>query len=113
MKIIITENKRERLALNWLNTKFGNLTKVVKDNETFYVDENGFPLFLYHQNEKNKFVYIDDDRIWLFFKSIFGLKFRQARDIVTIWLEETYNLRGYRPFHIPSHLIVNWQKPII
>ena len=86
MKIIITENKRDRLALNWLNNKFGNLTKVVNYDRTFY-----------YQDDKNKFVFIDYTRIWIFFESIFDMEYEQIQDILKIWLEETYNLSGYLP----------------
>ncbi len=97
MKIIITESKRDRLVLNWLNKEFGDLTKVVKDDKTFYVDENRIPLFYYYQDEKNGNVYINYDKIWTFFEDIFGLYYLQTRKILTIWLEETYNLRGVIP----------------
>ena len=97
MKIIITESSRDRLVLKWLNKEFGNLTEVVKRDKTFYVDENRKPLFVYYQDEKNGFIYVDYDRIWVFFDSIFGLSYLQTKEILTIWLEETYNLRGFTP----------------
>jgi hypothetical protein len=97
MKIIITENKRDRLALNWLNNKFGNLTKVVNYDRTFYVNKDKKPLFYYYQDDKNKFVFIDYTRIWIFFESIFDMEYEQIQDILKIWLEETYNLSGYLP----------------
>lgn len=97
MKIIITESKRDRLVLNWLNKEFGNLTEVVRDDITFYVDKDLNPLFMYFQDEKNGNIYINYNRIWVFFESIFGLKESQTREILTIWLEDTYNLGGYTP----------------
>ena len=99
MKIIITESKRDRLVLNWLDKEFGNLTEIVKDDKIFYVDENGLPLIMYYQNSKNDYVFINYNRIWIFFESIFGLKDSQTREILTIWLEDTYNLRGYTPIY--------------
>ncbi len=97
MKIIITESSRDRLVLKWLNREFGDLTPVVKGNRTFYVDKDRKPLFFYYQNEKNGSVYINYERIWVFFESIFGLKRPQTQEIVKIWLEQTYNLRGLTP----------------
>ena len=94
--------KKQELILKWLNKEFGNLTPVVKDDRTFYVDENKKPLFVYYQDEENGYVYINYDRIWIFFESIFGLKRPQTKEILKVWLEETYNLRGLTPHGMPS-----------
>ena len=97
MKIIITESSRNRVVLKWLNKEFSDLTEVVKDHRTYYVDENGKPLFYYIQDSKYKDIYINYGRMWVFFNSIFGLNTLQTKEILTIWLEETYNLRGFVP----------------
>ena len=97
MKIIITESSRDRVVLKWLNREFGDLTPVVGDDKTFYVDKDRNPLFMYFQNEKHEYVYINYERIWEFFKSIFGLNDLQTKEILTIWLEQTYNIRGFTP----------------
>ena len=97
MKIIITEGKLNKVILNWLDKEFGNLTEVVRDHRTHYVDQNGLTLFYYYPNDKIKYIFIDYTRIWIFFESIFGLDHFQIQDILKIWLEETYNLSGYLP----------------
>ena len=97
MKIIITESSRDRVVLKWLNREFGDLTPVVKGIKTYYVDEDRKPLFMYYQDEEIGYVYVNYERIWVFFESIFGLKDPQTQEILTIWLEETYNLRGVIP----------------
>jgi hypothetical protein len=102
MKIIITESSRDRLVLKWLNKEFGDLTKVVKGNRTFYVDKDRKPLFYHYGNYGNEYVYINNERIWVFFESIFGLDDLQTQEIVKIWLEQTYNLRGVIPFILLS-----------
>jgi len=108
MKIIITESSRDRLVLKWLNKEFGNLTEVVKRDKTFYVDENRKPLFVYYQDEKNGFIYVDYDRIWVFFDSIFGLSYLQTKEILTIWLEETYNLKGFTETYSNRYTYLDW-----
>jgi hypothetical protein len=112
MKIIITESSRDRLVLKWLNREFGDLTMVVKGSITYYVDKEGLPLFYYYQDEENEYVYINYNRIWIFFKSIFGLGDSQTRDILSIWLEDTYNLGG-TPSFIDWLYNINWKRPII
>jgi hypothetical protein len=82
------------IALKWLNKGFGNLIKVVIEDKTYYVDENKFPLLLYfHDNETIMFV--NYEKIWVFFESIFGLKDLQTQEILKVWLEQTYNLRDF------------------
>jgi hypothetical protein len=90
--------KKQELVLKWLNKGFGDLTKVVKDDRTFYVDKDRKPLFMYYQDSKNGNVYISYAKIWVFFEDIFGLKDPQTQEILKIWLEETYNLRGITPY---------------
>jgi hypothetical protein len=85
------------IIIKWLNKEFGGLTKVVKSDKAFYVDENRKPLFYYYQDSKNGYVYINYDKIWVFFESIFGLNTLQTKEILKVWLEETYNLRGVTP----------------
>ena len=84
--------KKQELILKWLNNKFSDLTKVVKGDRTFYVDDVGKIIFYYFEYSKNKYVYINYDRIWVFFEDIFGLRVLQIREILKVWLEETYNL---------------------
>jgi hypothetical protein len=98
MKYIITENKLDKVVITWLNNKFGNLKPIVRDDKTFYVNEDRLVLFYYYQDKKNGYVYINYDEIWSFLESIFGLESLQIKDIITYWLEETYNLKGLTPY---------------
>ena len=86
------------IIIKWLNKEFGDLTPAVVGDKTFYVDENRKPLFYYYQDSKNGYVYINYDKIWVFFESIFGLNTLQTKEILKVWLEETYNLRGVTPY---------------
>jgi hypothetical protein len=43
------------------------------------------------------FIYINYDRIWLFFSLIMGLRHSEIQSIMKIWLEETYDLTGLTP----------------
>ena len=90
--------KKQELVLKWLNKEFGNLTKIVKGDIRFYFDKDRKPLFYYYQDSKNGYVCINYDRIWVFFESIFGLNTLQTQEILKVWLEETYNLRGVTPW---------------
>ena len=97
MKIIITEGRLNSVVLKWLDKEFGDLTPAVVDDKTFYVDKDRKPLFYYYQDSKYGNVYVNYDRIWAFFDSIFGMNVSQSQKILKVWLEETYNLRGVTP----------------
>ncbi len=106
-------NKQD-IVIKWLNKKFGDLTLAVVGDKTFYVDKDRKPLFYYYQDSKNGYVYINYYRIWVFFESIFGLNSLQTKEILKVWLEQTYNLRGVTPDDnfITNHLF-SWNRPII
>ena len=91
---------KQGIVLKWLNKGFGDLTLVVKGDITFYVDKDRKPLFYYYRDLKNGYVNINYDRIWVFFESIFGLNALQTKEILKVWLEETYNLRGVTPVRL-------------
>ncbi len=103
---IFVKMKKQELVLKWLNKEFGNLTPVVQRERTFYIDEDRKPLFYYYQDSKNGNVYINYDRIWVFFESIFGLKDPQTKEILKVWLEETYNLMGITPASRPATFLL-------
>jgi hypothetical protein len=96
---------KQKLVLKFLNKDFGNLTSVVRGDRTYYVDKDRLPLFFYYQNQKNGWVYINYNRIWLFLESVFSMDILEIRELLEAWLEDTYNLRGYTPGSRPSHFI--------
>jgi hypothetical protein len=100
------ENKLDKVALTWLNNNFGNLIPVVKDNKTYYVNEDRLPLFYYYQDSKNEYVYINYREIWSFLESMFGMEYQQIQGVMRDWLEETYNLKGLTPIQYPILLLL-------
>jgi len=115
-KKIFTESvdHKSKSILKWLNKEFGDLTEVVKGTKTYYVDKKGLPLIYYLKNNKriNPIIFINYDRIWSLIRNIFGLDDSQTRDILTIWLEETHHLEGYK-VHTDWNEIVNWNMPLL
>ena len=92
MKIIITENKLERVAINWLNKNYGDLelfeTEIYPD---FLFYRKGDKV-IFDYNKKNGEVYISYDEIWSFFESYFGMNFQQIQYLTKVWVEEQYKL---------------------
>jgi hypothetical protein len=89
---------KQKLALKWLNKEFGNLTKVIEGNSTHYVNKKGIPSFYYWNDEEFEKIYITEcGGLWLLLESIFSMNDFEIKDILKIWLKETYNLRGRTP----------------
>jgi hypothetical protein len=88
---------KQKIILKWLNKEYGNLTKVVRGDRTFYIDKDRLPLFYYYQDEKNGWVYVNYVRIWSLLESVFSMKDLEIKGLLVVWLEDTYNLRGVTP----------------
>ena len=87
-------------GLSWLNEIYGNLKPVEKDDKIFYVDGERKPLFKYYKEDyesKNGYYYINYDRIWSFFEYYFDMESKEIKDLIKVWLGETYNLRVLTP----------------
>ena len=85
---------------------------VEKNNIIYYVDKNGLPLFYYYTDEKNGIIYINYDRIWMFFSKVIGLGYVEIKGILKNWLKETYNITGFTPEWI-ERVKIDWNRPII
>lgn len=93
------------VCLQWLNEKFGKLKIVVDDNSVFsrssinYFDDNGEIIikFYKHRDKDDNFL-INNDLVWSIFNKGFILSYHNTQEILSTWLEETYNLTGMTPF---------------
>jgi len=98
MKFIITENQKEKIALNWMNKNYSpDQLEVVKHpdfkpNSIFY-KKNGKVVM--EQDKKSKFFWFDYNEFYKFFQSIFSMTYGEIHGLLKIWLEETFKLEGY------------------
>jgi hypothetical protein len=83
--------------LSWLIDNFGDLTPVIGGNKIFYVDDNNKRLFYYYRDEKNKYCFISDGKIWSVLESRFGINDNEIEEVITTWLEEVYGITGLTP----------------
>jgi hypothetical protein len=92
MKVLITESKRDRLVIKWLNDNYGDLIPYKTDKHRNYIFfmKNGEVIFEY--NKIYGWVYISYDKIWSFLISFFGLNNTQIQDLTKKWVEEQYKL---------------------
>jgi hypothetical protein len=100
------KNKLDKVALTWVNNKFGDLKPIVKGIKTYYVNEDRLPLFYYYQDSKNEYVYINYPEIWSFLESMFDMDYQQIQGVIRDWLEETYNLKGITPRNSTLHSLI-------
>ena len=92
MKIIITENKLEKLAINLINEKF-------RDVEPY--NAKGFPSSIFFQKDgKIIFQYKKDRQLGIFetdvyedLESYFGLDNYQVKVLLAKWMSKTLNLK--------------------
>ena len=84
---------------SYLN-QFNDLIPVEKHDKILYVDKDRLPLFYYYLDDNNGYVYINYERIWMFFYNVFEFETPEIKDILKNWLEETYNIRGLKPAEV-------------
>ncbi len=99
MKFIITENQKEKIALNWMNKNFSpDQLEVVEHpdypNSIFY-KKNG--IVVMEQDKKTKRFWFSYSEIWSFFESFFSMEYEEIQRVLKIWLEEDFKLKGYTP----------------
>ena len=63
----------------------------------YYLDKDRLPLFFYYQDKEKGWIYINHYRIWSLLESIFSVKDLEIKELLKVWLEDIYNLRGYTP----------------
>lgn len=93
MKLIITENKRNRVIIKWLNSEYGDLTPYETEKFPNYIlfMKDGEVIFGY--DKKYRGIYVSYSHIWSFLKTFFELEKKEIQDLTKKWVEEHYNLR--------------------
>ena len=112
MKFIITENQKEKIALNWMNNNFSpDQLEVVEHpdypNSIFY-RKNG--IVVMEQDKKTKEFWFHYDKIWSFFESFFSMKYKEIQGLLDIWLEEAFKLKGYTPVTNFQMIMDSWKN---
>ena len=93
MKVVITESKRDRLVIKWLNDNYGDLIPYETSrslNHIFFMKDDEV---IFDYNKKNRDVYISYDKIWTFLESFFGMEYKEIQYLTKEWVGEHYKLR--------------------
>jgi hypothetical protein len=77
--------------------KFKDMESVLNPNlpTRFLYEKNG--KIIMEQDILYKEVWVNYDEIWYFFENIFDMGYMEIQDILSQWLEENLNLKGYTP----------------
>jgi hypothetical protein len=89
MKIIITESKRERAVTKWLESEYGGLKyKVSKDYpDLYYFIKDGNVVMDYYEKYSRLCA---SNEIIDFVMRMFGFDWKNARDLVESWFQDSY-----------------------
>jgi len=112
-KIVNGPKKLVKLAFNNDPMEFLNLfnnLNVVQSREEFY-----WSLFRYKKrnnlmiyDRKNNSLNVSKKIFWSFLEEGFGLNYSKIRELMRIWLYDTYNLKGDRTFELIP--VFDWEK---
>jgi hypothetical protein len=93
MKFIITENKRDMLAIKWLNDNFSDLVPYTSDkisNRIFFIKDNRNTIINYELTTKTASINYND--LWKYFEIFMGFTDKEIQNIIQKWIEKVYNI---------------------
>ena len=92
MKIIITEDKRIRLAINWLEEEYPDLKKMVfPTHDGVFISDKGMFKMVYNSRVKEFYVL---DEIWDFIRSMFGFDNDEVSELLLNWSNKKFGFRA-------------------
>jgi hypothetical protein len=112
MKIIITENKLDRVISKWLTKKYSEMDIYDHDNQPWclYLDKNGEIIFLYHYKDNE--LYVSKD-VMKFLIKIFSIDDdKQVKPIIGNWFEEHNDLKSYKVIPWDFSDASDWKKVV-
>ena len=95
-------NKRNELSLKWLNDNFGNMKQTQMYSNISYSDKNNNIILVYHNYANTLYalggiIRVDFELVWSYLSFIFGMENGEIENTLKKWLQETYNIKGFKP----------------
>jgi hypothetical protein len=98
MKIIITESKRIRFAINWLDKDYPDLKKTIfPGHEGVFISDNG--MFKMSYISRTKTFYVKDE-IWDFIRSMFGFDNDEVGELLLDWGNKKFGFRAKKCYRV-------------
>jgi hypothetical protein len=97
-------NKRNELSLKWLNDNFGNMKQKQMYSNISYSDIHDNLILYYHVDTNVSYslakkIRVDFELVWGYFSFMFGMEDGEIENVIKKWLEETYNIKGFKPLY--------------
>jgi hypothetical protein len=109
MKVIITENKLEKVAIKWLNDNYGNLKPHRQTKYYDYIFYKKGNEIIFDINKYSGDVYVSDD-IWSFLMDVFGMSYEDITKITKEWITNHYHLDVRKTECYGDIIISRWIK---
>ena len=98
MKIIITENKRNRLAINMLEEDYPDLKKLTfPGHEGVFISDKGMFKMSYTNRTKSFYVL---DEIWDYLRSMFGFDNDELAEVLLDWGNNKFGFRAKKCYRV-------------
>ena len=97
MQYIITENKLDNVIIKYLDIYYGDLKEVESSeypDTTLYVKDNRIYMGLRYGRNGRTYLSVSSDIIWFDLEKTFGLDFKEAKRVISKWVEKTYDIRN-------------------
>jgi O-phosphoseryl-tRNA(Cys) synthetase len=92
MKIVITEDKRNRLAINMIEEDYPDLKKITfPGHEEIFVSDKGMFKMSYISRTKRLYVL---NEIWDFIRSMFGYDNDEVSELLLDWGNKKFGFRA-------------------
>ena len=103
MKVLITENKLDNVALNWLDNNYSNLTTYETEEHPGYIFYKKGDDVIFDYSVSSGRVFVNYDKIWKFLKNFFDMDDYKIMTLLKHWVEKSYNLSvlSAEPNHNP------------
>ena len=109
MKIIMTENKLERIAIKWLNDNYGDLVSYKPKKHNNYIFYKKDDEIIFDVNKLNGYVHISNV-IWSFLQKMFGMSYEHIQKVTKEWIDSCYNLNVYKTDSYGDITISRWKN---
>jgi hypothetical protein len=98
MRVIITESKRSKIAIKWLEDDYPNLELLrYPEYEDIFVADKG--MFKMSYISRTKTLHVKND-IWDFIRNMFGFDNDEVSDLLLEWANKKFGFRGKKCYRV-------------
>jgi hypothetical protein len=100
LELIMEDEPDLRKVINFLDDWFIDTVEEERENIIIYWKGSDWVFYYYKdRNEKDRWFFINRDKIWEFFQSNFGYNYTDTQKIMLWYVERTHHLKAYIAFY--------------